>query len=62
MDFCYTFFIFHPVERGEGDNYCKNAEGELLVEVEVRSQLAKSFKRQLLAQASQRLLNVDKKY
>jgi hypothetical protein len=53
---------WYPVEKGEGDNHCRNAKGELLVEVEVRSQLAKSFKRQLLSQASQRLLNVDKKY
>jgi hypothetical protein len=32
---------WYPVERGEDINFCKNATGELLVEVEVRSELEK---------------------
>jgi hypothetical protein len=47
---------WYPVEKGEGESHCRNATGELLIEIEVRdrSQLAKippsshnSFKPQL---------------
>jgi hypothetical protein len=30
---------WYAVENGEGENYCRNATGELLIEIEVRSQL-----------------------
>ena len=47
------------VEKGEGENHCRNATGELLIEIEVRSRLAESFKRQLQSQST-RLLCVEK--
>jgi hypothetical protein len=50
---------WYPVEKGEGDNYCKNAKGELKVLVEVRAALAMSFKDQIRSK-SQRLLKVEK--
>jgi hypothetical protein len=31
---------WYPVEKGEGENHCRNATGELLIAIEVRSQLA----------------------
>jgi hypothetical protein len=49
---------WYPVERGEGENYCRNATGELLIEIEVRSRLASSFKQQLQSR-SQRFVCVD---
>jgi hypothetical protein len=50
---------WYPVEKGEGDNFCKNAKGELKVLVEVRSALAPSFRNQIRSK-SQRMLKVDK--
>jgi hypothetical protein len=50
---------WHRVERGEGTSFCKDAQGELCVEVEIRSQLNKSFKNQLFKQASQRNVTLD---
>jgi hypothetical protein len=49
---------WYPVENGQGENHCRNASGELLIEIEIRSQLAMSFKKQLHSK-SQRFLNVD---
>ena len=34
---------WYPVEKGEGQTYCRNATGELKVEVEVRSKLSDVF-------------------
>jgi Ca2+-dependent lipid-binding protein len=50
---------WYPVEKGEGENHCRNATGELLIEIEVRSQLAKSFKQQLQSRSERFLLCVD---
>jgi hypothetical protein len=49
---------WYPVEKGEGENHCRNATGELLIEIEVRSQLAKSFKQQLQSR-SERFVDDD---
>ncbi|KAG7348394.1 C2 domain containing protein [Nitzschia inconspicua] len=38
---------WYPVENGEGKNYCRNAKGELKVEIEVRSQHRTSFQKDL---------------
>jgi hypothetical protein len=47
---------WYPVEKGEGENYCRNASGELLVEIELQSENSDSFK-QAVRMESQRLLN-----
>jgi hypothetical protein len=52
---------WYRVERGEGINFWKNAKGEISVEVEVRTQLNQSFKRQLFKTASQRSMTMDEK-
>ena len=50
-----------PVQKGEGENHCRNATGELLIEIEVRSRLAESsFKQQLVRSQSTRLVSVAK--
>jgi len=50
---------WYVVEKGEGENFCGNATGKILVEVELRSKLTGAFKRQL-RQESQRRLMVEK--
>mmetsp|Transcript_129936 Transcript_129936/g.193425 ORF Transcript_129936/g.193425 Transcript_129936/m.193425 type:complete len:315 (+) Transcript_129936:98-1042(+) len=52
---------WHRVERGEGANFCKDAKGEIFVEVEVRTQLNQSFKRQLFKTASQQSIAMHDK-
>jgi hypothetical protein len=38
---------WYPVENGEGQTYCRNATGELKVEVEVLSKLSDVFQNDL---------------
>ena len=47
---------WYRVEKGEGDNYCRNATGELLIEIELKSESSDDF-RQALRMESTRLLN-----
>jgi C2 domain len=50
---------WYRVEKGEGNNYCRNASGMLKVEVEVRSKLGRTFRSELRSTASQRFSNVS---
>lgn len=48
---------WYPVEKGEGENNCQNATGDLLIEIEIRSQLARV--KQQLQSKSRRFLSVE---
>lgn len=48
---------WYPVESGSGRNYCRNATGELKIEIELRPLLSKRFKRQLSHMSSVRSIN-----
>jgi C2 domain len=55
---------WYQVEKGEGKNYCRNAKGELKVEIELRSKLGSSFRKETRSMASQKissLPSVDEK-
>ena len=45
---------WYPVEKGEGKNYCRNAKGELKVEIELRSKMGCSFRQEIRSTASQK--------
>lgn len=44
--------MWYPVEKGKGGDYCRNATGDLHVEVEVQPRLSNSFKNQLQRMSS----------
>jgi hypothetical protein len=44
---------WYPVEKGDGKNYCRNAKGELKVEIELRSEMGSSFRPNCRSTASE---------
>jgi hypothetical protein len=46
--------MWYPVEKGKGEDYCRNAKGDLHVEIEVQPKLSNVFKTQLRRMSSVR--------
>lgn len=46
---------WYPVEKGEGKNFCRNAKGELKVEIELRSNLGTSIRQDIRPAAAQKM-------
>jgi hypothetical protein len=49
------FTSWYPVEKGRGKTYCRNAKGELKVEIELRSKMGSSFRQDMRSTASKKL-------
>jgi hypothetical protein len=45
---------WYQVEKGEGKHYCRNAKGELKVEIELRSKIGCSFRQEMRSTASEK--------
>lgn len=50
---------WYPVEKGEGKNYCRNAKGELKVEIELLSKMGSSFRQEIGSMASRKFNNLS---